>query len=95
MITELPNLGPRSEAMLRQAGITTVRQLRQLGAVRAFLKVRSAGANPSLNLLWAIEGALTGRPWQRVAKEERLNLMLQLDAAGAVSNSTSSRSRRR
>ena len=34
----------------------------------------------SLNLLWALEGALTGLHWQVVAKEHRLSLLLALKA---------------
>lgn len=79
MIAELPNLGPKSEAMLHRAGIKTESQLRALGAVRAFVKVRENGASPSLNLLWALEGALTNRPWQTVAREDRLALLLELE----------------
>lgn len=66
--------------MLAGAGITTVAQLRRLGAVRAYSKVKATGANASLNLLWALEGALTGQPWQVVAKEHRLSLLLALEA---------------
>jgi DNA transformation protein len=40
------------------------------------------GVSPSLNLLWALEGALTGRPWQVVAKEHRLSLLLALESLG-------------
>jgi DNA transformation protein len=75
----LRNLGPKSEAMLGRAGISTLQQLRTLGSVRAYLKVRRSGSEPSLNLLWALEGALTNRPWQEVAKNDRLSLLLQLE----------------
>ena len=34
----------------------------------------------SLYLLWALEGALTGLPWQVVAQEHRLSLLLARDA---------------
>jgi DNA transformation protein len=73
------NLGPKSEAMMRRAGITTIEQLRALGAVRAYLIVKRTGANTSLNLLWALEGALTNRSWKEVARTERLSLLLQLE----------------
>lgn len=66
--------------MLAEAGIETIAQLRRLGSVRAYAKVRATGANASLNLLWALEGALTGLPWQVVAKENRLSLLLALEA---------------
>ncbi|MBU1215400.1 MAG: TfoX/Sxy family protein [Gammaproteobacteria bacterium] len=77
-ISDLPNFGPKSQQMLAQAGIHTVEQLRQLGAVRAYLQVKRSG-NASLNLLWAMEGALKGRHWQEVAKHDRLSLLMQLE----------------
>ncbi len=77
---ELQNLGPKSRAMLAAAGISSPEQLRQLGSVRAYLLVKVTGANASLNLLWALEGALTGLSWQEVAREHRLSLLLALEA---------------
>ncbi len=79
-ISELQGLGPKSQAMLAGAGINTVAQLRRLGSVRAYAKVKATGTNASLNLLWALEGALTGLPWQVVAREHRLSLLLALEA---------------
>jgi DNA transformation protein and related proteins len=78
-LAQLPNLGPKSQAMLARAGITSVDELRRIGAVGAYARVRRAGAGASLNLLWALEGALTGLPWQQVAREHRTSLLLALD----------------
>ena len=78
-LSELPNFGPKSQQMLEQAGIMTVAQLRKLGAVRAYLQVKRSCGNASLNLLWALEGALSGRHWQVVAKEDRLRLLMELE----------------
>lgn len=79
-IAELQGLGPKSQGMLAGAGINTISQLRRLGSVRAYAKVKATGANASLNLLWALEGALTGLSWQVVAREHRLSLLLALEA---------------
>jgi DNA transformation protein len=78
-IADLPNFGPKSQQMLAQAGIKTVEQLRKLGSVLAYLQVKRSGGNASLNLLWAMEGALTNQHWQVVAKQERLSLLLELE----------------
>ena len=78
-VANLPNLGPKSEQMLLLAGITSLAQLKELGAVRAFCQVKRAGANASLNLLWALEGAILGIPWQVVAREHRTSLLLALE----------------
>ena len=76
----LPNLGPKSRAMLLAAGINSMDELRRLGSVRAYLRVKATDTRASLNLLWALEGALTGLPWQVVAREHRLSLLLALEA---------------
>ena len=93
MISRLRNIGPKSEAMLARAGIRSVRELQRLGSVRAYVMAKRSGADVSLNLLWAIEGALTNRPWQEVAKNDRLALLLQLEqeeARASCSNRSSS-----
>jgi len=76
---ELANLGPKSEKMLAAAGITSLEQLRKLGAVAAYAKVKRTGSNASLNLLWALEGALSGMHWQEVARLHRTSLLLALE----------------
>jgi DNA transformation protein len=40
----LRNLGPRSEQLLASAGMTTVAQLRKLGSVAAYARVRPISA---------------------------------------------------
>ena len=80
-LMSLPGLGPRSQHMLAQAGIESADMLRQLGAVEAYLRVKRTGCKPSLNLLWALEGAITGVAWQTVARQERASLLFALDAA--------------
>ncbi len=79
MLGNLRNLGPASERMLNQAGITSETQLRRMGSVKAYQAVQAAGQTPSLNLLWAIEGALTDQPWQAIAQQDRLSLLLALE----------------
>jgi DNA transformation protein len=65
--------------MLARAGITTVAQLRDLGSVEAFVRTRRAVPGVSLNLLWALESALSGEPWQEVARRHRTSLLLAVD----------------
>lgn len=78
-IADLPNLGPKSQQILAQAGIHTLVQLRQLGAVASYARCKRTGAKVSLNLLWALEAALTGLSWQAVAREHRASLLLALE----------------
>ena len=78
-IAGLKSLGPASARVLAAAGILSVDQLRELGAVAAFVQVRKVDPRASLNLLWALESALTGEPWQSVARHHRTSLLLAVD----------------
>ncbi|MBI3576174.1 MAG: TfoX/Sxy family protein [Gammaproteobacteria bacterium] len=78
-IRNLRNLGPRSEKMLAKADIATEKRLKSLGAVRAYVAVKRAGAKPSLNLLWALKGALTNRDWKEIARTRRFELLTELE----------------
>jgi len=83
-ICDLRNLGPQAERMLAGVGIRSVEDLRRVGALEAYLAVRRSAQTRSLNLLWALVGALEpwpeGRDWREVAASEaRLPLMLQVE----------------
>ena len=81
---KLRNVGPKSAAWLRQVGIRTQPDLEALGAVAAFIKVKRAGFRPSLNLLYALEGALLGCHWQQVPEARRAELLAAAEAASAL-----------
>ena len=48
------------------------------------MKVRRAGFRPSLNLLYAMEGALLDCHWQDVAEARRTELLQAVEAAESV-----------
>lgn len=75
----IAGIGPKSNAMLAKAGITSREQLLRLGAVKAHLMVKAAGENPSLNFLWGLESVITGQHWLDVAKHSRTALLLELE----------------
>jgi len=74
--TKLRNIGPKSAAWLRQTGIRTQEDLVAVGALAAFVRVKRAGFKPSLNLLYALEGAILGCHWQEIPDERRSELVL-------------------
>ena len=83
-LRDLRNLGPKTEAMLAEIGIRNADQLRDRGAVQAYLDLKRAGVVNSLNALWALAGALDpwpeGRHWRDVARgESRLSLLLEVE----------------
>lgn len=84
-LARLRNLGPASAALLAEAGIHDEGQLRALGAVLAFKIVRHHVPGASLNLLYALEGALTGQTWHRLPEARRAELKAEADAPMDVS----------
>ncbi|WP_268118678.1 TfoX/Sxy family protein [Methylobacter sp. YRD-M1] len=78
-IAQLKSLGPKSQKMLVQAGVTSVDQLRALGSIEVYVRAKRSNKGVSLNLLWALESALTGQPWQEVARVHRTSLLLALE----------------
>ena len=80
---QLRNIGPKSAAWLRQVGLRSAEDLVAAGAVLAFVKVKRAGFKPSLNLLYALEGALLDCHWHDVPEPRRQQLLAELDAASA------------
>ncbi|WP_296509610.1 TfoX/Sxy family protein [Rhodoferax sp.] len=80
-LARLPNLGPKSRSMLIAAGINSLADLQRLGSVAAYVKVNRQSGKASLNLLWALEGAISGLHWQEVAREHRTSLLLALEDA--------------
>ena len=68
--------------MLAAIGIHSNADLASRGAVAAYAELKAAGVPASLNLLWAMEGALTGRHWRDVSRDDRLRLLLELEARG-------------
>lgn len=84
MTVKLRNIGPKSAAWLRQVGLRTGEDLAAVGSVEAFMRVKRAGFRPSLNLLYALEGALLDCHWQQLPEHRRSELLVAYDAAAAL-----------
>lgn len=78
------NIGGKSAAWLRQVGLRTWDDIHAVGAVDAYLRVKRAGFKPSLNLLYALEGALVGCHWQQVDPDRRAQLVAEAQAGAAL-----------
>lgn len=82
----LRNIGPVSAEWLQRVGIRTRSDLVAVGVVPTFLMVRQAGFAPSLNLLWALEGAIQDIDWRAVSESDQDRLRAELAAAGERHN---------
>ncbi len=80
-IAGLRNLGPKSAMWLHAAGIGTIDELAEIGAVRAFLRVQSSQPKGvSLNLLWALAAGLENRDWRELWPDEKQRLRDEVKA---------------
>jgi len=83
-LRDLRNLGVRSEQLLAGIGIRTAEELRRRGAVQSYVDLKRAKGQASLNLLWALAGALEpwpeGTHWREISRSDaRLSLLLAVE----------------
>lgn len=83
-LARLRNLGPVSAGWLVAAGIRSEAELRAMGAVTAFHRVAMhRSGDVSLNLLYALEGALRGVRWDQLPAADRAALRAASNAPAA------------
>ena len=69
--------------MLAAAGIKSIDELQVLGAVRAYVRVKSFSPKfASLNLLWALAAGLEDRDWRDLTASEKQ--VLRREVAGRL-----------
>jgi DNA transformation protein and related proteins len=78
-VSDLRNLGPKSRQWLAAIGIHTVADLRAAGAVPTYVALKRSRGGISLNMLYALVGALDGMHWQDIRRTRRLELLLQVE----------------
>ena len=81
---KLRNIGPKSMAWLRQTGVRSLEDLKSVGALAAYVRVKRAGFRPSLNLLYALEGAILDCHWQDIPEARREQLVAEAESAVAL-----------
>ena len=80
-VATLPGIGPRTAEWLADVGIPTESDLRELGAVDAYRRLKHRDPkHVSLNALWGLHAALAGIPWTAVDRETKERLLAELDA---------------
>jgi hypothetical protein len=74
-LTSLKNIGQKSARWLKLVGITSAEDLYEIGAVDAYLRAKNAfPGRVSLNLLYALQGALLDIHWSDLPPSMREKL---------------------
>ena len=78
-LMHLKNLGVASVNILRAVGIGSVEDLRSLGAVETYTRIKRRGINVSKVMLYALEGALIDVHWKDLEPNLKSRLVLEAD----------------
>jgi DNA transformation protein len=73
-VREMRNLGPIMARRLAETGIETADDLRRLGAVEAYRRLRFHFGRVSLTALYAMDAALHDRDWREVPEARKIDL---------------------
>ncbi|WP_114948218.1 TfoX/Sxy family protein [Microvirga calopogonii] len=77
-IDTLPGIGPVTQSRLADAGILTVGELRSMGSVEAYRRLKfMLPRQVSLNALYALEAALRGCHWLDLPQDVKTALQQQ------------------
>ena len=75
----LKNLGIASVNILRAIGINNYDDLKKMGSVKAYRRIKQRGINVSKVMLYALEGALLDVHWKDIDPEHKARLVVQAE----------------
>ena len=74
-LARMKNLGPISAARLRAVGIDSPEELRRVGAVEAYVRLKETHPfDISVVFLYALHGAVTDTDWRQLSESTRARL---------------------
>jgi DNA transformation protein and related proteins len=73
-LIKLPNIGKVIDGQLEKVGISTIKQLKELGGEQAWLKLQKNDSSVCLDELYALEGAVQGIRWHSIDKQRKQEL---------------------
>jgi len=83
-LLQLKNLGAASVNILRAVGVTSYRDLKQLGSVEIYRRIRRRGINVSKVMLYAMEGALLDVQWKQLDPATKAQLAREAEEESEV-----------
>ena len=83
-LSELRGLGPASVEMLKSVNIRSAQSLRKADLYALYAKIKAKHPKTSINLLYAMMGAVDDVDWRVIARERRSEVLMQLDDRGLL-----------
>lgn len=78
-LLELKNLGMATVNILHAIGINTYSELRKIGSVEAYRRIKSRDINVSKVMLYALQGALMDVHWNELSPELKQQLVAEAE----------------
>ena len=78
-LLQLKNLGMASVNILHAIGINTYADLRNIGSVEAYRRIKARDINVSKVMLYALEGALLNVHWNDLSLEVKAQLVAEAE----------------
>lgn len=76
----MKNLGPKSSEWLASIGVHTLDDVARLGVVETYKRVKAAYPEKvTLNMLWGLQAAVLGIPWNELPDDIKQELRRQVD----------------
>jgi len=79
-LSELTNLGPTSRQWLNAIGVYTKSDLVRLGSIHAYWLMKERGFNVTMNMVYAMEGAILSMRWDELPGELKAELQSAINA---------------
>jgi len=74
-LIQLKNIGAASVNILHAVGIHCVNDLKNVGAVETYLRIKNRGISVSKVMLYALQGALEDTHWSDLSPQEKAELI--------------------
>jgi DNA transformation protein len=76
--------GPKSREMLARVGVDSAAELHASDPFALYVRIKAVEPTASLNLLYALIGAIENRDWRAVAREDKTRILMRLDDLGVA-----------
>ena len=80
-LTKLKNIGEVSEKMLNSIDVYTKKDIEELGPATIYFILKSRGYDVSMNMVYALQGAIMGLHWNELPNDVKNDLIEQIETS--------------
>ena len=81
-LSNLKNIGEVSEKMLNSIDVFTKEDILELGPVTIYFILKSRGFDVSMNMVYALQGAIMDLHWNELPSDVKNDLIEQVETSG-------------